>query len=193
VEKQYQLDEVVRVSEKEKDDLGRQVHVLLLEESSLMRQLEEGERVRELCHAEMGDVVPILSKAVQGLQNLDARDIDELRSLKHPPKPIVTLLKGVCYILRVEPKMVPVPDKIKEYTEDYWTPSVGPKVLGNRSITQFLGSIDPTTLDAGIMVKLENLMDDESFSFVTMERSCKAAHGLFMWIRAVRNYFFVFK
>ena len=118
---------------------------------------------------------------------MDGKDIDELRSLKHPPLPIVTLLKGVCYILRVKPKLVPIPEKIKEFKEDYWTPSVGSQVLGNRNITHFLGSIDPTTLDAEIMVKLEALMDDESFSFVTMERSCKAAHGLFMWIRAVRN------
>lgn len=53
--------------------------------------------------------------------------------------------------------------------------AVGPKVLGNRSIMDLLGSIDPTTLDKEVMLQLEALMGQEDFSYILVERSCAAA------------------
>ena len=43
------------------------------------------------------------------------------------------------------------------------------------------------------MSNLEDLMSQPEFSFVAVDRSCVAAQGLFMWVRAVRNYYYVYK
>jgi dynein heavy chain len=91
--------------------------------------------VQETCHTEFASAIPILNKAVTGLQNLDKRDIDELRAFKSPPIAIKVMLKAVCLILKVEPKMIPIPSKINKFEEDYWTPAVGPHVLGSKNIT----------------------------------------------------------
>ena len=66
-------------------------------------------------------------------------------------------------------------DEINKFDKDYWTVSVGPQVLGNKSIMGVLGGIDPTTLDKDIMLDLEALMTQEDFSYILVDRSCKAA------------------
>ena len=84
-------------------------------------------------------------------------------------------------------------DEINQMDADYWTVSIGLKVLGHKSIMAVLGGIDPTTLDKEIMLELEALMVKEDFSYNVVERSCVAAQGLFSWVRAVRNYYYVYK
>jgi hypothetical protein len=113
-------------------------------------------------------VNPILSKAVTGLQKLNKCDINELKSMKHPPQAIVNLLAAVCIILKVEPKLVPIAGVYgaAQYTKDYWSSAIGTQVLGSKNIVEKLGSIDPTQLDVEIMTKLEGLMDSGSFAFV---------------------------
>ena len=78
-------------------------------------------------------------------------------------------------ILNVKPILKSIPTEINKFEEDYWTPSVGPSVLGSKNIVQLLGAIDPTTMDTETMEKLEKLMDSPEFSFVAVERSCVAA------------------
>ncbi len=65
--------------------------------------------------------------------------------------------------------------------------------MGNKNITQLLGAIDPNDLDKEVLTKLEAIMDCPEFSFVQVDRCCVAAKGLFEWIRAVRNYYFVYR
>jgi hypothetical protein len=84
-------------------------------------------------------------------------------------------------------------DEINKFDADYWTPSVGSRVLGNKLIMDLLGSIDPTTLDKDVMLELEALMASDDFSFILVENSCQASKGLFNWVRAVRNYYYVYK
>jgi hypothetical protein len=78
----------------------------------------------------------------------------------------VGLLTAVCLILKVPPKMVPIPGAINGYEADYWTVSIGPKVLGANDILGKLSAIDPTGLDQKVMNNIETLMDSEAFSFV---------------------------
>jgi dynein heavy chain len=84
-------------------------------------------------------VIPILNKAVTGLQQLNRTDLDELRSLKKPPDAIKVLLQAVCIILKEPPILVQVPSEnpkqLKKYEKDYWQPSIGPNVLGSKNIT----------------------------------------------------------
>jgi hypothetical protein len=80
-----------------------------------------------------------------------------------------------------------------QYTKDYWSVSIGTQVLGSKNILDKLGTVDPTQLDVEIMTSLEEVMDSGSFDFIQVERSCNAAKGFFAWVRAVRNYYYVFK
>jgi hypothetical protein len=75
--------------------------MLEIEEIFLDFQLQEGKRVKDNCHTEFACVIPILNKAVTGLQKLNMCDISELKSMKHPPLAIVNLLTAVCIILKV--------------------------------------------------------------------------------------------
>jgi len=43
------------------------------------------------------------------------------------------------------------------------------------------------------MCELEDLTADEAFSYQMVESTSQAAKSLFMWVKAVRNYFYVYK
>jgi hypothetical protein len=102
-------------------------------------------------------------------------DINELRSLKHPPPTIVGLLTAVCLILKVPPKMKLIPGTINDYEPDFWNVAIGPQVLSSHDILTKLSAIDPTGLDQKVMSNIEKLMDGPDFSFIQIERACFAA------------------
>ena len=60
--------------------------------------------------------------------------------------------------MRVEPKLIPIKGELNKFDRDYWTPSVGIQVLGDKNAMQKLGAIDPTSLDKKVMLELEALM-----------------------------------
>jgi len=104
-----------------------------------------------VCERKLKEVIPVLNDAIEGLLLIKKEEVDEIRSFKNPTPTLKTLVKALCIVLRVEPITS------RDNSEDYWTPGVGPQALGDKRIIQRLTTIEPKTLDAEVMIKLEQL------------------------------------
>jgi hypothetical protein len=60
-------------------------------------------------------------------------------------------------------------------------------------IIQRLTTIEPKTLDPEILIKLEDLCSLDELQPERVKRACTAAYGINNWLRAVRDYYFVYK
>ena len=76
---------------------------------------------------------------------------------------------------------------------DYWAASKGEDCLGNPNVIKLLTQLDPLTLDEKVMVHLEEVLEETKLNLPSVKNASKAAEGLFKWISAVRNYYFVYK
>jgi hypothetical protein len=52
--------------------------------------------------------------------------------------------------------------------------------------------IDPKSIDIEIMKQLEGLLSRESLDDKQVNHASTAAKGIYCWIKAVRNYFYIY-
>ena len=116
-----------------------------------------------------------------------------MKQLQKPIKTIVDLMKGVCIILKIEPVMVPDPKETQKVMPDWWLTSIGGKVLGNKHIVRIMTTTDPTKLDPDVMKQFELHLERENLTAKKVSSASVAAKGIFAWLMAVRNYYFVYR
>ena len=75
----------------------------------------------------------------------------------------------------------------------YWTSFLGPQLLGDYKVINRLTSIDPSGLSVEIMKELELLIKEAKINEARTTRASVAARGLYQWVNAVRNYYFVYQ
>ena len=56
-----------------------------------------------------------------------------------------------------------------------------------------LTQIDPTDLSEDLIEQLEELLKGEEMSLDKIRYSTESAKGLFQWVKAIRNYYFVYR
>ena len=78
-------------------------------------------------------------------------------------------------------------------TADYWTAAVSSKLLGDRNIIHRMTQIDPTKISDETIVKLEALIDTGEVSAEKVGKATFSTRGIYSWVMAVRNYFYVYR
>ena len=75
----------------------------------------------------------------------------------------------------------------------YWTTAISNRVLADRDIIHRMTQIDPTKIKTNTMRKLEDLIATGEVTPEKVYKATYATRGIFSWVMAVRNYFYVYK
>jgi dynein heavy chain len=129
---------------------------------------------------------------MNSIESLSKFDLAELKSLKKPPKVVKLLLEIVCLLLDVPP----APKKCKKTGKpklSYWQAALGREVLGNPRLPTLLIEFDRNKLTAETMMTVEEVLRHPEYTFTKANTASKAATGIFKWVKATRDYFYIFK
>ena len=119
-------------------------------------------------------------------------DLAELRALRKPPAVIKLVMQAVCMLLGV----VPAPEKDKATGKmglSWWAAAVGKEVLGDPRLPERLIGYDRNKLTAELMMEIEEVLTEGGYSYEAAHAACAAATGIFKWVKATREYFYIFK
>jgi len=125
------------------------------------------------------------------MNQISKYDVAEIRTLPHPPKAIKLVLTAVCILLNVEP--IPKKNKKGEYKPSYWRAAISEKVLGDPNLPAILVSFDRNKLTPEIMGKVEDILSEADYTYENANYASRAAAGLFRWVKAMRDYYYIFK
>ena len=78
-------------------------------------------------------------------------------------------------------------------TDDYWATAISSRVLADRNIIQRMTTIDPTLISPDVIKKLEEIMATGEIAPEKVQKATFATRGIYSWVMAVRNYFYVYK
>lgn len=91
----------------------------------------------------------------------------------------------------------PPVDKLSKKTgklkKSYWRAAISKDILGNPSLPQILLEYDKNKLTAEIMMKVEKILDHPDYCFEKVYQASAAATGLYKWVKASRDYFYIFQ
>ena len=81
---------------------------------------------------------------------------------------------------------------MSKYEEDWWQPATSNKVLNNFQLVDILSNYNPENLTKEIMLKLDKATQSGELTLESIRKACKAAQGIYHWMIAMQNYYFVY-
>ena len=69
--------------------------------------------------------------------------------------------------------------------------SIGSKMLGDPNFGEVLGKFDRARVTKEKMIEIEDVLAHPSYSYEAAYHASKAATGLFRWVKAIRDYYYI--
>ena len=67
--------------------------------------------------------MPLVKKAIEALNTIQAKDINEMKALGKPPVPIKKVMQAVCIMCQRKVEKTPKKEAPKEFEENWWLTS----------------------------------------------------------------------
>lgn len=125
------------------------------------------------------------------MQQISKYEVSDVKTLDHPPRTIKLVLKAICILLDVEP--IVKKNKKGVYKPSYWKAAIGPEVLGDPQLPIKLLRYDKEKLTEEMMARVEDILSEADYTYENAHRAFKNAAGLFRWVKAIRDYFYIFQ
>ena len=75
----------------------------------------------------------------------------------------------------------------------YWKAAQGKEVLGNPRLPEVLVEFDRNKVTPDVMMEVEDVLTNGHYSYERAHTASVAATGIFKWVKATRDYFYIFK
>lgn len=80
------------------------------EEFIANQQAQESQTIKIECDNDLAKAMPLVKKAIEALNTIQTKDINELKSLGKPPNPIKKVLHAVCIMCQRKVERTPKKD-----------------------------------------------------------------------------------
>lgn len=75
----------------------------------------------------------------------------------------------------------------------FWRAAIGAEVLGNTNLPKIMETFDRNKLTDDRMALVEEIIADPEYTYENAKKSCIAIEGIYGWVKALRDYFYIFK
>lgn len=129
---------------------------------------------KEKIDAELADVQPVLDAAKAAVGQIQSDNLNEIRSFKTPPPPIVDVLSAVLKLLGTR--------------DTSWLSMK--KFLGQRGVKDQVLQYDARSMTTSVRAEVEKIVNEKSSSFepANIQRTSRAAAPLASWVKANIQY-----
>ncbi|GBG24991.1 Dynein heavy chain 6, axonemal [Hondaea fermentalgiana] len=131
----------------------------------------EVNKIKVECQTDLDEAMPAYESAVQALDLLDKKSIQEVKSFAQPPELVAFTMEAVCILLGVKPD---------------WASAK--KVLNDLNFLQRLIDFDKDNIDPKKIRKLAKYVNEPDFNAEKMKSVSSAACSLCMWVHAIVKY-----
>ena len=169
----------------QREQLRREVQEAALQE-------EEARVIKEECEETLNRIIPSLNAAMNAGDVPSKKELADLRALKKPPEIVKLVMQATCMLLGVQP--APEKDRVTgKMVMSWWAAATGKEVLGNPRLPEMLMSFDRNKLTPEIMMEVEAVLTEGGYTYEAATAAFSSASGIFKWIKATREYFYIFK
>ena len=134
--------------------------------------------------------LPALYAALENVDKLQKKDIDEMKALKNPPGRVRQVMAAVCIYFKEKPTKVPDPNDPKKKMDDYWKQSQG-QLADSKAFISNLKGYDKDNIDESIIKKIKAYVEDEDLDNEKVKSTSQVAFPIMLWVRAMYDYYFV--
>ncbi|RYY37138.1 hypothetical protein EON62_01310, partial [archaeon] len=189
---QEEVAGMIVVLERDKASAAETKAVVEKEEAKAQAEAATTKAIADDAQADLDKALPALDAALECLERLKKSDLDEVRSLKAPPKLVRTTLEAACVLFGVKPKLVADPaNPSGKKIKDYWSAAQTTLLADAKKLIQDLKEFDKDNIPEAVIAELTPYIDDPEFTFEMVDKASKACSGICLWVRAMHTYYHV--
>ena len=79
-----------------------------------------------------------------------------------------------------------------EFKLSYWKVSISNEVLGDPRLPERLMNYDKSQLTQELMAQVEDILSEANYTYESAHKASQASAGLFKWVKAIRDYYYIF-
>ncbi|KAI8894261.1 dynein heavy chain and region D6 of dynein motor-domain-containing protein [Globomyces pollinis-pini] len=132
--------------------------------------------VADAAQADLDEAIPALNAATKALENINRKDLNEIKSYAKPPPLVEKTMEAVMVLKKCEPTW----DEAK-------------RQLGNPNFIKQLVGFDKDNISDKILKRISQVCADENFQPDIVGRVSIASKSLCMWVRAMETYGIIFR
>ena len=184
--------------DEEEADITRQS--VAIEERAANEKAEEARKIKEACQSVLSRAMPALDAAMAQLQEIDKRQIVEIRTMTNPSEKVKQVMASVCVCLGIKPIMESDPTNplSKKKRPEYWGPAKKLMSDTNEFLTLLLTykdrdeGLDPIIFESGTGL-IQPFIHDKNFLPDKVRSLSKALAPVCAWVLAMEKYYQVEK
>ena len=173
---QKQCEDYLVIIVQQKREADDQAKNVVANAEKLGIEENEVQIVAEAAQADLDQALPALNNAVKALENINKKDLNEIRSYGKPPPLVEKVLEAVMVLRKNEPTW----DEAK-------------RQLGNPHFIKQLVTFDKDNISDKILKRISQYCADENFQPEIVGRVSGASKSLCLWVRAMETYGIIFR
>ena len=140
------------------------------------------------CEYELKKVEPIAEAAQKAVNQLDAKDITEMRQFKTVGPPVKAVAQCLVFYFKLTPKQYIMATSAdgKSKAPDFWE-TCKKHILPN-NLKKNLQEYPKDDLGDELAAQIQPILDSEEFTDEKLSKASKAAFGIAKWCRAIVGY-----
>jgi dynein heavy chain len=178
-----ETSELIVEVDKQKKEVAIKTTEVEAEEAVAKEKKGEADAIQKDCEFELSRVMPIYNAAIRAVQQLKRDDITELRGFKTVSPAVVLVVKTLCIMFNVKPK---IEGTGKAKTENYW--KAAQDSLLKPDLLARCTNYERDNIDPAIIERLKPLIEAEDYEHEVIKKASLAAAGLAKWVRAMVQY-----
>ena len=171
--KTKEAEELMRKVNEEQLKADAQLEVINEKKAIIAKEREESDRIFQEAEYELNKALPALESAMQALENLDNRDIAEVKQYQRPPKDIEIVMYGVMVTLGEHPTWANVKKVMSDVDFKKRLVELGKK---------------PESISTKRLNAIEKFTGMPSYSPAIIQAQSKAAGTLCSWVKSMEDY-----
>merc|ERR1719313_2154284 len=145
-----------------------------------MEKKATAEGIQAEAQGKLDVALPALYAALENVDKLQKKDIDEMKALGNPPARVKQVMAAVCIYMKEKPTKVPDPNDPKKKVDDYWKQSQGLLRDAKAFITSLKG-YDKDNTEESVINKIKVYIEDDDLENEKVKSTSSVAYPIMLW------------
>merc|ERR1719353_1587776 len=159
-------------------------------EKDALEKKTTAEGIAAKAQGKLDKALPALYAALDNVDKLQKKDIDEMKALGNPPARVKHVMAAVCIYMKEKPTKVPDPNDPKKKIDDYWKQSQA-LLRDAKAFIASLKGYDKDNIEEAVVQKITKYVEDPDLENDKVKGTSTVCFPIMLWVRAMYDYFFV--
>jgi len=160
--------------------------VVAVQEAEATVQANASKAIKDEAEGQLAEAIPALEEAVRSLNELEVKDVQEVRAFNNPPRKVILVMEAICVMFGDKGEMRDNPDTGKK--ERWFWKQAQKRLQDPRRFLASLLEFDKDNIPDKVIDNILPYIQNPDFMPAEIAAASKACTAMCKWVRSMHTY-----